>query len=467
MELCDTTARQLAEWLATRRCSAREVVAAHLERIERANGACNAIVTLCPETALAAAARLDETIVRQGPVGPLHGLPIAHKDLVETRGVRTTFGSLLCRDVVPARDHLIVERIRAAGAVMVGKTNTPEFGMGSQTHNRLFGATRNPYDLDRTAGGSSGGAAAALATGMIPIADGSDMGGSLRNPASFCNVVGLRPSPGRIPDLPTTWAFFDLSVMGPMARTVDDVALLLSVMAGPDPRAPTALSEPGRVFDRDLRRDVGGVRVAFGEDLGLPFEPEVLTVFRDQRQVLERLGCSVAEDEPDLDGADRIFRVLRGWQVAASLGPLVGAEDERVAPMVRENIAYGRTVTAADLAWAEGQRSRLVARVGAFFARHEFLVLPVSQVLPFSADTPWVRAIEGVAMADYLDWMRSCFWLSPLALPVAAVPAGFSATGLPVGIQIVGRPRDELGVLQLARAFEEATGAGRRRPQLP
>ncbi|HVA21639.1 MAG TPA: amidase [Candidatus Micrarchaeia archaeon] len=467
MDLCAATARELAGLIRARACSTREVVAAHLARIERANPALNAIVTLCPQPALARADALDRAILEGGPVGPLHGLPIAHKDLVETRGLRTTYGSLLCQDLVPAHDHLLVERARAAGAVVVGKTNTPEFGLGSQTHNRLFGATRNPYDPTRTCGGSSGGAAVALAAGMLPIADGSDMGGSLRNPASFCNVVGLRPSPGRVPDIPTPAAWFDLSVLGPMARTVDDAALLLAALAGPDLRSPRALPEPGAHFDRDLGRDLRGVRVAFGLDRGgLPFEPEVLACFRAQRPLLERLGCVVEDDEPDLTDADRVFRILRGWHLAQTLGQLVLDDDERVAPMVRENVAYGRTVTASDLAWAEAHRSALVERAGAFFARHEFWVLPVSQVLPFDVGTPWVKDIAGEPMPDYLGWMRSCSAVSTLALPALAVPAGFSPTGLPVGIQIVGRPRDDLGVLQLGRAFEEANGAGGRRPTL-
>ncbi len=467
MDLGTATARELAQLLRTRVVSAGEVVAAHLARIEAVNPRVNAIVTVCAEMALARAAELDRAIVQDGPSGPLHGLPIAHKDLVETAGVRTTYGSLLLADHVPARDHLLVERVRAAGAVLVGKTNTPEFGMGSQTHNRLFGATRNPYRLDRTCGGSSGGAAVALATGMVALADGSDMGGSLRNPASFCNVVGLRPSPGRVPDVPTDDAWFDLAVLGPMARTVDDVALLLAVMAGPDRRSPGALPEPGGHFDRDLGRDLRGVRVAFAHDLGgLPFEPEVLRLFSAQRAVFERLGCAVTDAEPDLADADRIFRILRGWHLVRSLGTVVASDDLRVAPMVRENLAFGRTVTAADLAWAETRRSRLVERAGDFFRAHEFWVLPVSQVLPFDVEQPWVTSIAGVPMPDYLAWMRSCSLVSTLALPAIAVPAAFSSGGLPVGIQIVGRPRDDLGVLQLARAFEEATGAGRRRPPL-
>ncbi|HUY98478.1 MAG TPA: amidase [Verrucomicrobiae bacterium] len=465
-DLCSTSARELARLLRARRVSAREVVGAHLARIAAVNPSLNAIVTLCADTALARAADLDQQIVRAGPVGALHGLPIAHKDLVDTAGVRTTYGSLLFANHVPTRDHLLVERTRAAGAVMMGKTNTPEFGMGSQTHNRIFGATRNPHDPSRTSGGSTGGGASALASGMIAIADGSDLGGSLRNPASFCNVVGLRPSPGRVPDVPSSSAWFDLAVLGPMARTVDDSALLLSTLAGPDLRAPGCLPEEGRHFDRDLGRDFRGVRVAFGRDLGgLPFEPEVLAGVRAQLPVFERLGCQVEEAEPDLQDADRIFEILRGWQVAADLGGIVAEDDQRVAPMVRENLAYGRTVTAQDLAWAQQRRSVLVERAGAFFAAHEFWVVPVSQVLPFDLTVPWVRSIAGEPMSNYLTWMRSCSRISTLAAPAISVPATVSSNGLPIGIQIVGRPRDDLGVLQLARAFEEAVADARPRPR--
>ena len=255
--------------------SARELLAAHLDRIERINPALNAIVTLVPEMANDWATAADDRFAAGAEVGPLHGLPIAHKDLELTAGIRTTMGSPLFADHVPTEDALIVQRMRAAGAITIGKTNTPEFGAGSQTFNRVFGATRNPYDPSKTCGGSSGGAAVALATCMVPIADGSDTGGSLRNPASFCNVVGMRPSPGRVPAWPTVTPWTVLSSHGPMGRTVTDVALLLSVLAGPDPRSPISLSEPGSVFGIDLRTDVGGWRVAWSEDLGLPVDQAV------------------------------------------------------------------------------------------------------------------------------------------------------------------------------------------------
>jgi amidase len=308
--LCDLGAVELVARMRRRDVSAREVMAAHLSRIERVNPKVNAIVTLVAERAMAGAARADELAARGGPLGALHGLPVAHKDLVDTAGIRTTHGSPFYRDNVPAADALIVSRIRQAGAITCGKTNTPEFGAGSQTFNTLFGATRNPYDLTRTCGGSSGGAAVALACGMVPIVDGSDLGGSLRNPAAFCNVVGLRPSPGRVAREAASWS--PLAVSGPMARSVADVALFLSAMAGPDPRDPLSIAEDAAGFRAPLDRDFKGIRVAWWQGLGgIPFEPEIRRVVDANRRVFESLGCIVEEAEPDFTGVDEAFPALR------------------------------------------------------------------------------------------------------------------------------------------------------------
>src|SRR5690348_10361751 len=260
--VCFLSAVEMARLIRAKKLSAREVVAAHLKQIERVNPKVNAIVTLVPEIATGAAAIADEMLARKQKLGPLHGLPVAHKDLLETRGIRTTFGSPLYRDYIPAADELIVERLRRAGAITLGKTNTPEFGAGSQTFNTVFGATRNPYDLSKTCGGSSGGAAVAVACGMLPFADGSDLAASLRNPGSFCNVVGFRPTPGRVPSWPAPNGWDTLSTLGPIARTVEDTAFLLSAMAGPDPRAPASMGEPGTIFGRSLKRDFRKTRVA-------------------------------------------------------------------------------------------------------------------------------------------------------------------------------------------------------------
>jgi amidase len=421
----------------------------------------NAIVTLLePELALQAAAKADA----EPPRGALHGLPIAIKDLEDTAGMRTTYGSPLFAEHVPEHDSLLAERLRAAGAIVIGKTNTPEFGAGSQTFNALFGATRNPYDLTKTCGGSSGGAAVALACGMLPLADGTDLGGSLRNPASFCNVVGFRPSPGRVPRLHARPGD-TLGVHGPMARSVDDLALLLSVMAGPDARDALSLPEPGAAFREVPERGLAGVRVAWSERLGrYPVERAVTEVCNAARSVFTTLGCDVVDGEPDLDGVDELFQTLRAESYAAALrGDLERARAQLKATVVW-NIEQGSKLTSADLERAARVRAGLDARVTAFFATHEFLVLPTVQVLPFTVETEWPRAIAGVAMHTYVDWMATCYAISCLGSPAISVPAGFSREGLPVGLQIVGGRGQDLAVLGLARAFERATQFARRHP---
>ncbi|HTV96966.1 MAG TPA: amidase [Steroidobacteraceae bacterium] len=466
-QICLLSACELAGRIRRRELSALEVMSAHIDRIERVNPALNAIVTFLPDRGLDAARALDAALARGAGAGPLAGLPIAHKDLVPTRGVRTTSGSLIFKDFIPDTDALIVERLRAAGAVMIGKTNTPEFGAGSQTFNAVFGATRNPYDLGRTCGGSSGGAAAALAAGLLPIADGSDLGGSLRNPASFCNVVGLRPSAGRVPNWPTQSAWFDMAVLGPMARTVADAALLLSVMAGPDARDPLCLQEPGAIFARPLERDFNGARIAWSSDLGgLPMEPEVRRILDAQRRIFTDLGCIVEEATPDLRDADEIFRVLRAWHFDVSLGALLRSHRGSMKDTVIWNIEQGAQLTGAQVGAAEIKRTQLFHRMREFMARYDFLVAPVVQVLPFDVAMPYPTRIDGVELDTYLDWMRSCYYISATGAPAASVPCGFSAAGLPVGLQIIGGHRQDFLVLQMAFAFEQATRMYERRPAL-
>lgn len=470
-DICAMTATELAAHIRARALSCREVMAAHLDRIERVNPKVNAIVTLLPEQALAAADAADEALASGSAPppeeAPLFGLPVAHKDLNETRGVRTTYGSPIFADYVPAFDCLTVERLRRAGAIAVGKTNTPEFGAGSQTFNPVFGATRNPYDLSKTCGGSSGGAAVALACGMVPIADGSDMGGSLRNPAGYCNVVGFRTTPGRVPIWPDPSPFLPLSVDGPMARTVSDVALMLSAMAGPDPRAPLAIGEPGARFAGPLERDLRGLRVAWSPDLGgLPVDPRVAAVFAERRADFEAIGCSVEEATPDFSGADEIFITLRALRFELGLGELLDHHRDQLKDTVIWNIEAGRRLSGPAVGRAMRLQSELLARMRAFFSRYDALVLPVSQVPPFPIEQPYVTEINGVRFENYIEWMRSCYWITVTLQPAIAVPAGFTPEGLPVGLQIVGRPRDELGVLQLAYAYEQATKFYERRPAL-
>lgn len=466
-ELCFLPATELAQRIRDKELSAVEVLEAHLAQIERTNPAVNAIVTLLPDAALAEARAADAALARGEPRGPLHGLPVAHKDLVPTKGVRTTFGSLAFKDFVPEQDALTVERLRAAGAITVGKTNTPELGAGSQTYNEVFGETRNPYALTTTCGGSSGGAAVALACGMLPIAGGSDMGGSLRNPASFCNVVGLRPSPGRVPSWPVRAGWFTLSVEGPMARTVQDVALMLGALAGPDPRSPIAIAESGARFFAPLARDFRGVRVAWSRDLGgLPVDSRVTAVLEGQRHVFTELGCVVEEAVPDFTDADEIFQVLRAWSFELNHGALLATHREMLKDTVVWNIEQGARLSGPQVAQAERKRTELYHRVRAFLESYEFLILPVSQVPPFDITQRYVTEINGEPMATYIDWMRSCFFISVTGLPAISVPCGFTPEGLPVGVQIVGRHQDDFGVLQLAHAFERATGFWRVRPPI-
>jgi amidase len=465
LELCFMTATELAARVRARQVSVVEVVRAHLAQIERVNPKVNAVVTLTAERALDEARDRDAALARGDAVGPLCGLPVAHKDLVPTRGIRTTYGSPIYRDHVPDEDGLVVERLRAAGAVTLGKTNTPEFGAGSQTFNEVFGRTLNPYDPGKTCGGSSGGAAVALACGMVSIADGSDMGGSLRNPASFCNVVGLRPAPGRVPVWPSQTPWFPFAVQGPMARTVQDAALLLSAIAGPDPRAPMAVAEPGDRFRAPLDGDVRGVRIAWSRDLGgLPIDPRVTRVLEAQRATFEALGCVVEDGQPDFTDAREIFQVWRAWQFAIKYGPLLGAHRHEMKDTVVWNVEQGLKLTAREVGEAEVKRAALYHRVREFMATRPFLVLPAAQVPPYDATQPYVTEIAGVALPTYIDWMRACSDITVTGLPAISVPCGFTEDGLPVGVQIVGRHQDEWGVLQLAHAFEQATGFGKRRP---
>jgi amidase len=468
-DLCDHDAVTLAGMLRRREVSAREVVTAHASRIEALDGIINAVVTRSLEMALGKAGRADAELARGGEPSLLHGLPVAHKDLADTAGVRTTYGSVLFAGHVPDRDDLVVARMAGAGAISLGKTNTPEFGAGSHTVNPVFGATRNPWDPSRSAGGSSGGAAAALAARMICLADGSDLGGSLRNPASFCNVVGLRPSPGRVPSWPVDDVADVLGVAGPMARTVADVALLLAVLAGPDPRVPLALDAPvpvtgpGQLPDL-LARDLRGVRVAWSDDLGLPVEPAVRAVLAPARQVLADLGCELIDAAPDLSGADDVFRTRRAFRFATFLGPLLREHPGQLGDNVRWNIERGLELTVADLSRATTAHAALAERVSEFWDRVEVLACPVTQIAPFDVTLDWVHDIDGQPQRTYLDWMASAYLISVTGLPAISVPAGFTPDGLPVGLQLVGRRRADWQLLSVAHAFEAATGYGRAVP---
>ncbi|HET8754747.1 MAG TPA: amidase [Solirubrobacteraceae bacterium] len=453
-ELWGQTATALAARIRAREVSAAEVMRAHLARIDAVNPDLNAIVTLDREGALAGADAADRRLASGEPVGPLHGLPVAVKDLEDTAGMRTTYGSAVFRDHVPAADTLLVTRLRAAGAIVIGKTNTPEFGAGSQTFNAVFGVTRNPFDRSRTPGGSSGGAAAAVASGMLPLADGSDLGASVRNPAAFCGLVGLRPSPGRIPAVPATSPWSPLSVHGPIARTVEDAALLLRALCGPDPRAPLSLDDPPAAFADVGPADPGAVRIAWSDDLGdLPVEPAITAALRRRRGELEALGCTIEDVDLDLRDADEAFETLRAIGFAQAFAELLRTRREELKDTVVWNIEAGLALTGEQVARALTLQATVFARMRELLERYDAFALPVTQVLAFDVDEPWPRAIAGVEMGSYLEWMRSCSRITVTAHPAMSVPAAFTPDGLPIGLQLVGRHRGEAALLRLAAAL--------------
>jgi amidase len=467
-EICFMRAVDIMAAIRQKKLSSREVMQAHLKQVSRVNAKVNAIVTLVPEDQLLAqAAAADEALAQGKWLGPLHGLPVAVKDLHETRGIRTTFGSPLHKDDVPDFDCRVVQREKEAGAIVMGKTNVPEFGLGSQTFNSVFGPTKNPYDLTKTCGGSTGGGSVALACGMAPLADGSDMGGSLRNPPNFCNIVGIRPSPGRVPNVPSRLGWFTLSVPGPVARNVTDCAFFLSVLAGFDHHSPISIDQPGAQFAQSLEgRSFKGVRVAMFKDMGLPWEPAVKQAVQAQRKVFEELGCIVEDAEPDFTDANECFLAWRHWSVELGFGDLIATHGDQLNEYVHWHVEEGRKLTGAYLSRIEAKRTALFQRLCGFKNEYDFFVLPVNQVLPFDVNQHYPTEIAGVKMENYLAWMKSAYYISTVGNPAMSVPCAFSDSGLPIGIQIVGRHHDDWGVLQLAYAFEQATNIGKRRPAI-
>jgi amidase len=454
--------------LRARQISAREVVSAHLDRIAAVNPRVNAIVTLTADRALDQADEQDRLAARGEFAGPLHGLPMAHKDNHLTAGIRTTFGSRSRADFVPDVDDLVVERMRQAGVITLGKTNIPEFAAGGHTFNEVFGVTRNPYDLSKTAGGSSGGAAAALAAGMHPLADGNDMGGSLRLPAGYCNVIGLRPSAGRIPVYPAGDGYAGLSVQGPMARTVDDLALLLSVMAGPDRRSPISLERPGADFADPGPGSLAGLRIAFSPDLGgaVPVEPEIAQSVWAAAAACETHGAFVEQACPDFGGADECFRTLRAWQFEATMGADLEANADTVRPSLYANMLAGRELTGPQIGRAVVARTALFHRMRDFLDDVDALLLPVAPLPAFGADVQYPDVVAGEQQRDYLGWMRTVCHVTVTGHPSISMPAGFTTAGTPIGVQFVGRHRGERELLALAKGFERATGHAARRPVL-
>ena len=466
-DLCLRPATELAALVRSRDLSAAELLAAHLAQIERLNPRVNAICTLDEAGATAAAAQLDTALAAGDDPGPLAGLPVAVKDLVDVAGLPTTCGSQIYRDAVADHDDLIVRRMRAAGAVVVGKSNVPEFGAGSHTFNTVFGVTRNPYDPGRSAGGSSGGGAAALTSGMVAIADGSDYGGSIRNPPNFNSVVGLRPTPGRVPKVPDGDPWETLSVAGPMGRTVADAALLLSVIAGPDRRDPTSICESAARFANVDSRSLKGFRVAYSRDLGmLPVEAAVSEAIERALPLLADLGCLVEEAHPDLSGGAEAFDTIRALRFASDHAATLRDHRAQLKDTVIWNIERGLALTTEQVIRAHQLRAEQFLRMSAFLERFDVLILPVSQVVPFPVEVDWPRSVDGVPMATYIDWMQSCSLITMTSHPALSLPCGFTPEGLPVGAQIVGRYRGEADLLAFAAAWEAALGISTHRPAL-
>ena len=444
--------------------SAQAVMSNVYDRINALNPTLNALVDLLPQDqALALAVEADAVPIAAR--GPLHGLPMAPKDAVAVKGFATTWGFPGFAGNIEPSDDELARRMRAAGAIFIGHSNMPEFGLGSHTFNELYGNTYNPYDLIKTPGGSSGGSAVALASDLLPLADGSDLGGSLRNPASFCNVVGFRPSMGRMPFNRGFGWFGRMVTTGPMAKNIPDTVLMFSIIAGPDRSDPLTLSDPGITFLDALTplddKELKDLRVGFSTDLGsLAINPEVAQTVRDAASSIESLGAHVVEAAPNLDGAMNVFQVQR----AAGLR-LLAKRLETISPdwrgMVKDtarwNIDKGLALTADELMQSELQRTVIYRRISRFFEEHDALIIPSAQVPPFDATLDWVSEINGVNMPTYIDWMAVCCMISVTGLPAISVPGGFTQNGLPIGVQIVGKPRGDLELLRIAHAFEAAT----------
>src|SRR5881296_287058 len=462
-DLADRSATELARLVRSREVSPVEVIEACLARVERYNPAVNAVVTLNPR-ALDDAGDLELRLVRGEEVGLLAGLPVGIKDVTPVAGLRTTYGSPVYRDHVPAEDALVVRRLRDAGAVIIGKTNCPEFAAGGNTFNEVFGRTRNPWDPTRSAGGSTGGGAAGLVTGMIALAEGTDLGGSLRIPASFCGVVGLRPSVGLVPTYPADWAWDTLQVEGPVARTAEDVALMLQAVAGPSPLAPITQPTAGRDFAGAVRSGIKkGLRVAYCADIaGIGVDPSVQRVCRDAIAALAKTGVTVEEIPFDLAHGRPVYLALRGLWFVTQMYPRLDKID-RLGVNVANNVKGGLKFTMQELAEAEAARGRMWHQFRELFERFDHLLTPCMAVPPFPVEQNYPDTVGGKNMETYVDWIAPTFVLSLTGLPVAAVPCGLDASGLPVGLQIVGRQCGEEGTLALAAEVQKRRPIGKPR----
>lgn len=465
-ELTTLSVRALAHGIRTGLFSSEEVVAAHLARIAEVNGAVNAVVSLHADEALATARERDAER-RAGRIrGLLHGVPTAVKDLMDVAGMPTSQGSRVHAGRIAEADSVIVGRLRDAGAIFVGKTNTPEFGAGSHTFNDVFGVTRNPYDLSRSAGGSSGGAAAAVTSGMLPFADASDLGGSIRNPASFGNLVGLRPTAGRVASARPGNAWDPASVLGVLTRDVDDTALLLSIISGPEKRAPLSVDEDPAVFRSIRPRSFAGVRIAYSPDLGgLPLDPQVRAATEAAARRLTELGAEVEIVDVDLSEADLVFETFRSLEFLDGHGDDVRRHPDLVKKTVRDDVAWAGAFDADLIVRAAAARTRLFRRFQELMDGYALLLAPAVQVLPFPVEWEYPAEVDGVAMERYYTWQRSCSRITATAMPAMSLPADFSAEGLPIGVQFIGGYRGEREMLEYALTWEGAVAdVMRRRP---
>jgi amidase len=463
-DLVELTAIEQRRLIERKEVSAIELLDAHLARVDAVNPRVNAIVALDPDIARRRAGEVDDAIAAGKDPGPLAGLVTAHKDLTDTTDFTTTYGSPLFAGHRPAVDCLLVARMKAAGAVAVGKTNSPEFGAGSHTFNEVYGVTRNPWSLGCSAGGSSGGAAVALACRMVATADGSDTGGSLRNPAAWGNVVGFRPTVGAVPRVSPGNAWMPISTEGPMGRTVDDVALLLRVLAAPDSRDPMY-----RPIDlpTELPPTSRPVRVAWSQQLGVPVDASQLDALAGTRQAMVDLGWDTVDDEPELALARECFRVLRAWNIANGPTAQFHHRMDEIKLTIQDEIRRGVALTQAEVATAYAQLAALWRETAAFFDRgYDVLTCPVTQVSPFPVETEYPTVVAGVQMGSYIDWMATCWRITVTGCPALSLPAGFDAVGVPVGVQLVARQGADVQLLRIAKALEEATGHASRQPPL-
>ncbi|WP_051247982.1 amidase [Inquilinus limosus] len=458
-ELCDLEATELRRLVGAGEVSPVDLVESCIARIEAADPAVNAITAKAYDRARAEAREAEAAVRRGDALGPLHGLPIGVKDLSDTEGLLTTFGSPLFADNVPAADERVVAVLRQAGAIVLAKTNTPEFGAGANTRNAVFGPTRNPFDHRLTCGGSSGGSAVALACGMVPLATGSDLAGSLRTPAAFCGIVGFRPTPGLVPTETRGHGWSPLPVDGPMARTVADAALMLSAMVGDDPRDPLSLGADGEAFRALDTVDLGGLTVAFTEDLGFaPVDGRVRAAFRRARQALEPAIGRGVDFTMNMAGVDEAFATLRAVGFVAAHREKVEATPDKVGPNVSANVAAGLTLGLADVAEALTVQTRVLRDADAFLAGVDAVICPVAGHPPFPWEDWYPATIDGLPLSSYFHWLALAYGPTLAGLPSVALPFGRDDSGLPFGLQIIGRRRGDRAVLSVASAIEEWAG---------